>query len=165
LNYASYFFEILKLESDDPAEYGELGRIVITDLFNYAFPIIRYDNGDTGILLEKDNQSNEYPILRELYGRRLDLVYNTHGCIVFMAMGRIFKNYPVIIQWQFIQNGEKEYLLKVIVNQQKQSSLTEIKNELTVLLGKDAEINIEYVNEIPVLASSKRKQVINNWKL
>ena len=30
----SYYYEILKLDSDEPAEPGELGRIVITDLYN-----------------------------------------------------------------------------------------------------------------------------------
>lgn len=34
----TYYYEILKMDSDEPAEPGELGRIVITDLFNYAFP-------------------------------------------------------------------------------------------------------------------------------
>ena len=45
----TYYYEILKMDSDEPAEPGELGRIVITDLFNYAFPILRYDNGDTAV--------------------------------------------------------------------------------------------------------------------
>jgi phenylacetate-CoA ligase len=30
-------------------------------------------------------------------------------------------------------------------------------------LGKDAEIGIEHVNEIPVLASGKRKIVVSNY--
>jgi phenylacetate-coenzyme A ligase PaaK-like adenylate-forming protein len=49
----SYYYEILKMDSDEPAEPGELGRIVITDLYNYAFPILRYDNGDTAIAKRK----------------------------------------------------------------------------------------------------------------
>ena len=31
------YYEILKLDSDEPAEPGELGRIVITDLYNTPF--------------------------------------------------------------------------------------------------------------------------------
>jgi phenylacetate-CoA ligase len=35
-------------ESGKPVLSDELGRIVITDLENYAFPLIRYENGDLG---------------------------------------------------------------------------------------------------------------------
>ena len=51
LNHSGYYFEFLKLEYDEPALEGELSRIVITDLFNYAFPLIRYDTGDTAIFV------------------------------------------------------------------------------------------------------------------
>ena len=50
LNWRSYYFETLKLNSDEPTETSEAGRIVIIDLFNYAFPLILYDAGDLGIL-------------------------------------------------------------------------------------------------------------------
>lgn len=54
----TYYYEILKMDSDEPAEPGELGRIVITDLFNYAFPILRYDNGDTAVATRKEKTAD-----------------------------------------------------------------------------------------------------------
>ena len=104
LNHASYFFEILKLDSDSPADYGELGRVVITDLHNYAFPIIRYDTGDVGVMLPPDKYSNGYPILSKLYGRRMDVCYTPTGKPVSpMAIGRIMKHFNDVKQWQFVQ--------------------------------------------------------------
>ena len=47
-NRADYYYEILKLTSDEPAAKGEVGRIVVTDLYNYAMPFVRYDTGDVG---------------------------------------------------------------------------------------------------------------------
>ena len=44
----NFYIEILKLDSDEPAEPGELGRIVVTDYYNRAFPMIRYDTGIPG---------------------------------------------------------------------------------------------------------------------
>ena len=81
LNHAGYIFEFLKLECDEPAEYGELARIVITDLHNYAFPLIRYDTGDTGILCcgKNNSMSHGWDYMSKLYGRRLDLVYDIGG--------------------------------------------------------------------------------------
>lgn len=166
LNHASYYFEILKLDSDEPAAYGELGRIVITDLHNHAFPIIRYDNGDVGVIAPPNKYSNGYPILSKLYGRRFDICYTTKKQPFSpMTIGRILKHYDNILQWQFIQKGHKEYILKVILKDEESSLfLTTAIQELKEQIGNDANISVEYVNEIPVLASGKRKPVINEWK-
>ena len=53
----SYYYEILKMDSDEPAEPGELGRIVITDLYNDAIPLIRYDNGDLAVAERKEKNA------------------------------------------------------------------------------------------------------------
>ena len=58
----SYYYEILKLDSDEPAEPGELGRIVITDLYNYAIPLIRYDNGDLAVAERKEKRRTFPPV-------------------------------------------------------------------------------------------------------
>ena len=71
----SYYYEILKLDSDEPAEPGELGRIVITDLYNYAIPLIRYDNGDLAVAERKEKDGRFRLYLKELYGRRGDMIY------------------------------------------------------------------------------------------
>jgi len=36
-------------EDGEPCEPGETGRILVTDLTNYGFPLIRYDLGDRGV--------------------------------------------------------------------------------------------------------------------
>ena len=70
-----------------------------------------------------------------------------------------------IQQYQFIQEGAKDY--KMLLNL---CSSDEFKREdemvemLKSFLGKDAVIFVEYVKEIPVLKSGKRKQVVNNYK-
>ena len=48
VNHASYWLEFLKLESDEPQVPGQPARVVVTDLFNRAMPIIRYDTGPGG---------------------------------------------------------------------------------------------------------------------
>ena len=167
LNNAGYYFEILKLETDEPAKYDELGRIVVTDLHNYAFPVIRYDTGDIGQISSPNKNSNGYPILSKLYGRKLDICYTTSGEPFHpMAIGRILKHFDDIIQWQFIQKDETEYTLKVIMKEDieyTQYLKTAIKY-IKEVIGEDAIINKEYVKEIPVLSSGKHKSVVNEWK-
>lgn len=164
LNHSGYVFEFLKLDSDRPAEPGVLARIVITDLFNYAFPLIRYDTGDTAIYARGNENSNGWDYISNLYGRRLDLVYNTNGQPVHpMNFARILKNLQGIIQWQFIQKAEKNYVIKLNVDN-KTVSVDNTVNEIRKVLGNDANVTVEYVDDIPVLASGKRKPVICEWE-
>lgn len=159
LNDSSYFFEVLKLDSDEPAALGELGRIVITDLYNYAFPMIRYANGDCGILAVSDNGE---VYLSKIYGRVMDLVYNTRGEPVSpMTLARILKNIDGIQQWQFIQKNKGVYCIKIISSSQPSESLSaKIKSEIIQYFGDDSNLSIEYVSDIPPLKSGKRKSVI-----
>lgn len=163
-NHASYFIELLKLDTDEPAEYGEIGRVVITDLYNYAFPILRYDNGDTAVMLPPDEYSRGYPVLGTIYGRRMDLTYNTWGGVISpMTYGRILKHYDDISQWQFVQTAEKDYVLKLVMRNPS-ATADAVVGQLKEQLGSDANVGIEYTDEIPVLASGKRKPVVNLWK-
>lgn len=161
LNWGSYFFECLKLNSDSPAENGEVGRIVITDLFNYAFPMIRYDTGDLGIM--KTNSDGGLPVLTEIYGRIRDCVYATDGKMISPAKISVMMwGIKGIKQWQFIQEKKTEYLLKIITDNKLSINQYAILGDLKRVLGSDSKVIIQFVDEIPVLASNKRRAVICN---
>lgn len=160
LNWGSYYFECLKLESDDPAGEDDPGRIVITDLFNYAFPMIRYDTGDLGIMTRGKNR---LPVLKEIYGRSRDCVYTVDGRLISPA--KIFVmmwGAENVKQWQFIQETETEYVMKInAVGKVDEDGMIGIFRNL---LGSEANISITYVDEIPVVSSNKRRAVICNIK-
>ena len=67
-----------------------------------------------------------------------------------------------IRQWQFIQKEKEKYLLKV--NTTSEIDDTDIKRRLKHELGETAQIDIQYVEEIPVLNSSKRKYIVNEYR-
>lgn len=165
LNNASYIFEVLKEHSNEPAAQGELGRIVITDLFNYACPLIRYDTGDMGII-SFDSQHSPCSI-DQLFGRLVDIVYSTKGEPISPSfISRMLKNYDDISTWQFIQNQKNKYTLKLSLRKETTRNAFEkheqiIKQDILTILGQDALIDIMYVKDIPVLSSGKRKPIIN----
>ena len=161
LNWASYYFEILKLESDEPAEDGELGRIVVTDLFNKAFPMIRYDTGDVAKMHRESR--DKLPVLTELYGRRMDLIYDTKGEVVSpFLLCRTMRLSKGIEQWQFIQETATEYTLRITANTDVKPSCEKEVESFKRTLGADAVIRIEYVENIPVMNSLKRKLIVSN---
>lgn len=155
-NTASYFLEILKLDRDEPADDGEIGRVVITDLFNYAFPMIRYVNGDLAIRHVTD-QGQVY--LSGVLGRQADMLYTTDGRPVNWLAGVIFlKKYRDIKQFQLIQESSKEY--RWVLNTMNHGYEAIISDETRNMFGKDADVHIQYVEEIPKLQSGKTQMTI-----
>jgi phenylacetate-CoA ligase len=160
VNTASYVVEILDLERDAPVADGTLGRIVVTDLFNYAMPLLRYDTGDVGALGKVGGRQ----VLTQVEGRRMDQVFNTSGDLVssFTITNQMWK-YAEIRQYQFIQKDRKNYLFRLNLIE-KFNRVDELIHEFRQYFGADADIRIEYVDEIPLLASGKRKKVVNEYR-
>lgn len=161
INWASYFVEILNLDNDEPVENGSIGRIVITDLFNYCVPMLRYDTGDLGIMKENDNGRL---VLTNVEGRRMDMLYDTKGNMVSSHIIHQVCLFPGIIQYQLIQEGEKEYLFKVnATNKFTKTNQNHLIEKYKGYFGSDANVKIEFVDDIPILSSGKRKKVINKF--
>lgn len=163
LNWASYYFELLKLDSDEPAKEGELGRIIVTDLYNKAFPMIRYDTGDVAKMSRSSDSS--LPEFCELYGRRMDMIYDTYGEAVSPSLiGRTMRLSKGVEQWQFIQESENEYVLKITANSDNKPDLSKELESFKNTLGSKAQIQVVYVENIPVMSSLKRKLIVSNYK-
>lgn len=166
LNGAGCIIEILKLDRDEPVNKGEIGRIVVTDFTNYAFPMIRYEIGDLAAPCEY-NPDGTIKSIDKLSGRITDLIFCTNGQVldIFNTVPTEIYNNPLIKQWQFIQKGEKEYLLNLsIKNESIKKEENVFRNKLKDILGQDATISISWQNELPILNSGKRKIIINEWK-
>jgi len=163
INHASYFVEILNLDNDNPVLPGEFGRIVVTDLFNYAMPIIRYDTGDIAKLGINKQGVME---LEQIEGRKMDVIYDSQGNLVssFVIYTKFYNYYHLLKQYQFIQQGEKEYEVKLNLQDATFSFESELIEDIKSDFGSDADVKITYVDEIPPLSSGKRRKVMNNYK-
>ena len=163
VNTESFFVEILKTDSDERAADGELGRIVVTDLYNYAMPIIRYDTGDMGVMETRGNAKT----LTRVDGRRIDFVITTSGKLLspHVLLNSVRSSFEEIVQYQLIKNGRLDYVMKLNLRGKDFPRESEFEQMLkTRMLGEDANVKFEYVDEIPTLASGKRKFVVNNWQ-
>lgn len=161
INSSSYYVEILNLDKDLPVENGQIGRIVVTDYFNKGMPMIRYDTGDIGskIIITENRKTKEFLINVE--GRKMDAIFNTKGELVssFNITNGMW-NYSELLQYQFIQKSKNEYIFKLNCP----NGFTreeELKKDFISVLGSKANICFEYVTEIPLLLSGKRKKVVN----
>ena len=162
INWASYYIEILDLEKDIPVSHGTLGRVVVTDLFNFNMPLIRYDTGDLAVIDIDKGHFNGAPAFFKVEGRRMDTIYDTKGKIMTTAVYEL-EYFPEFKQSQLIQEDKKTYLVKINIDGifTREKKMIDM---LKVYLGEDAIIKVEYVNEIPQLSSGKMKLTLNKYK-
>ncbi|MBE5777388.1 MAG: phenylacetate--CoA ligase family protein [Clostridiales bacterium] len=159
VNKASYYLEVLRPDCDEPVGEHEIGRIVFTDLFNHAFPMIRYDTGDLGSYCLVNGEKQ----LEKVYGRRVDTIFDVHGQIVdphIISHG--MWGVTGIAQWQFIQQARGQYVIRI--NASGDVDEQDLLSRMKHYLGEEACIALEYVQDIPVLGSQKRKYILNEMK-
>lgn len=162
LNIASYHFELLKLDSDEPVvNPGEMGRLVVTDLYNKSMPFIRYDTGDLAV----SNDSNRKSItkLSSLQGRITDVLKDTKGNLVTApVVNNYFAEFYNIKKYQLIQYDKNKYLLKVVEGS-TQPSTNEYIKACKKVLGEEAKVNVEKVEDISAEENGKFKTIINKY--
>jgi len=164
INEADYFIEILDMDKDIPVPYGKIGRIVITDFFNYAMPFIRYDTGDVGAIEIFEINGVQKRFITQFGGRKTDNIYKPNGeRIASNSISTLMWEFNNIKQFQFIQTGQKEYRLLLNIEKPFKDE-NRIYLKIKALLGEEAKIEVEYIKEIPVLASGKRRYIVNEWK-
>lgn len=138
---------------------GESGKLVVTDLNNFAMPLIRYQIEDVGVLSDKPCACGRtLPILEKLEGRVADFLKKADGGLVggVSLVERTLTKIPGIEQMQFVQKS----IDKLIVNRVKghefnQETDVQLLTELQVVFGDTVEILINDIEKMPQEASGK----------
>ena len=157
VNRSSYRIEILDMNSDNYADVGEVGRIIITDLYNKAMPLVRYEVGDLGIALDN---TRDVHFLKCLQGRTADMIIISNGNKISSAtINNYFEKMKKIKQYQLIQNNVNAFTLNVVEYSEGYSD--NVYSELinSFYMGS-AKLKINRVNKIPVQKNGKYKAVI-----
>ena len=91
-------------EQGDACMPGQVGRMVVTDLHNFATPLIRYDLGDYAELADGCPCGRGLPTLKRILGRRRNMVRLPDGRVLWPAIGGLrYSEIAPIRQFQFIQ--------------------------------------------------------------
>jgi phenylacetate-CoA ligase len=90
-----------------PCAPGQIGRVVVTDLHNFAMPLLRYEIGDYAEAGERCPCGRGLPVLRRIVGRMRNMLVTASGDRLhpYFGAAEILDVAP-ILQQQFVQ---KEY--------------------------------------------------------
>jgi len=164
INRASYIVELLAFDGDRPVNEGEEGRVIVTDLFSYAMPLIRYETGDTATLISRKKSGVD--CIKNPEGRIIETIFASNGeKISWAIIYDIMSAADHIIQYQFCQVEERSYQLYLITSPEySKMEERELKSKFHDLLGADANLDFCYTDSIPALPSGKRPMIINSYR-
>ena len=143
---------------------GELGRILITDLSNRVFPFIRYEIGDVGDLGFDENCpcGITLPKLASVEGRIADVLILPDRILTPPNFTNLLGQIDGIEQYQIIQKDKSVLNVKIIKNNAfRQEDECYIRQSFAQLAGANIKIELEYVSEISMPASGKRRFIIS----
>jgi phenylacetate-CoA ligase len=155
------YVEILDNENQ-PCASGEVGRVVVTPLHNYAMPLLRYEIGDYAEVGHACPCGRGLPVLNQIYGRQRNMLVLPTGEKIWPKF--ILSNWAKmgpIRQIQAIQQNRSQIEVKLVIDR----PLIDIEEkQLHQKISEDFDnkfqILLQYVDEIPRTSGGKYEDFI-----
>ena len=157
---------IVEITDDDgrPVAPGEEGNVVVTDLYNYGMPFIRYVTGDRAVAaLEACPCGRGLPLLSHVVGRQLDVLVTVEGThIPGEFFPHLLKDYASIRQFQVAQEETDAIDVKLVVDDRWSSSLqNQLERQIRDTIGEATALRFHCVDAIPLTKAGKLQVVVN----
>ena len=143
----------------------ETGELAITDLHNWGMPFIRYVNGDVASRRDAWHCGGRHglPRLSRIDGRRLDAIRTPDGRVL---PGEFFphmlKDVAGVRRFQVVQDSLDRFTLKVVPGPEFGADQEAyVRREVSKVLGSDASLDLQRVDDIPLTASGKFRVTVS----
>jgi phenylacetate-CoA ligase len=137
---------------------------VVTDLFNYGMPFVRYLTGDRAVAGWKACSCGRgLPLMRPPTGRRLDILSTPDGrSIPGEFFPHLMKDFAAVRRFQVVQDKPDHVELRLVadvtwgdVDRNKVEGIVREK------LGPAMRFDLARVDDIPLTAAGKLRVVVN----
>ncbi len=137
-------------ESGRPCRPGEIGRVVVTSLHNFAAPLIRYEIGDYAEVGEPCDCGRHTPVLKRILGRARNMLKIPDGRTVWPHFGTAaLHRCAPIRQFQVAQRSLHEIELKIVMEGElSQAAEAELKSILCQSLDYPFQVTVKRVEGI-----------------
>ncbi|HEX5443475.1 MAG TPA: hypothetical protein VFW87_06590, partial [Pirellulales bacterium] len=147
-----------------PTPDGEEGNVVITDLYNYGMPFIRYANGDRAVAgWTECGCGRGLPMLRKVVGRRLDVLSTPDGRrIPGEFFPHLLKEFAAIKRFQVVQERPDTIDLRLVTTGDwTADDQRRLHQQVSAVTGPELTMNYRHVGEIALTAAGKLQVVVN----
>ena len=156
---------LVELRTPHGAACGQqAGDVVITDLFNYGMPFVRYANGDRATIAAQPCACGRgLPLLERVDGRVLDAIRTPQGHVL---PGEFFphmlNDVPGLQRFQLVQRRLDRLDLSIVRGAGfDEASLEYIRNEVDKVLGDSVQLHCHFVDDIPLTRSGKMRVTVS----
>jgi phenylacetate-CoA ligase len=156
---------ILEVESDNgKTELRGKGGVVITDLDNYAMPLLRYQNGDYLTLGDEAcSCGRSLRLISKLEGRTSGFLLDINGQLVSGGIcDFIMSGMDVINEFQVRQDA-LDHIRVILVPREEltKDHYDYVENTFRYYLGEAVNVDVEIVDKIPRTKAQKLQTAIN----
>ncbi len=157
----SLFVEVLDDEGHACAP-GQIGRVVLTALHNFAMPLLRYENQDYAEVGEPCPCGRGLPVLKRVLGRKRNMAIAPDGHRFWPRLSpEIWSTTDKIEELQLIQHERDRYEVCVVCQQPLDASQErDLTGALGDALGQALRFSIRYLDDIPRHANGKYERFI-----
>jgi len=158
-------------EKGYPLPPGETGRVLVTFLGNYSFPLIRFDITDMAASsFETCACGRPFPLLDRLEGRATDFLFSSSGGFVSPVYIRhvvgVVHGQDKLRRFQLVQETATDYTLSLqpepgVTIEEMNRIRTPLTADLKSVLGAGANINIQISETIAETDGGKFRYIIN----
>jgi phenylacetate-CoA ligase len=155
------------IKDSESVNAGETGKLILTDLCNYAMPFIRYEIGDLGSPTDEICPcGRNLPIMKSLKGRIFDFVFTPDGHYIpgeYFHCMIIEYNIKSIKEFQIIQESKNKLTIYIVKNSNEPvDDINRFITEIQKIVGENVDIKLIYTSSIKRTSSGKLRHVISN---
>jgi phenylacetate-CoA ligase len=155
--------------SGAPCQAGEIGRVVVTPLHNYATPLLRYEMNDFAEAGDACACGRGLPVIRRIMGRRRNILVTPDGREFWPSlMPRAMQNIVSMREYQFRQTARDTIEVWVAVDNPATAEQEERLRKVLAegLLGTKGmiapfEFRFRYLPEFPRNPNGKHEEFVS----
>ncbi|RGE16230.1 phenylacetate--CoA ligase family protein [Leucobacter sp. wl10] len=136
-----------------PVPAGTVGDIVVTDLLNRVFPMIRYRVGDRGRIVERECPCGvTLPMIAQPEGRTTDIVRLPSGRMINHGLMAMFADHPEAVRvFQIVQSADYSLRIRVVRGDDPRGEqhIASAVAKVRMRIDDEVPIALEYVDRLP----------------
>ncbi|HTJ45247.1 MAG TPA: hypothetical protein VL463_24240, partial [Kofleriaceae bacterium] len=148
-------------DSGAPCAPGETGRVVITDLHNFATPILRYEIGDYATVGEPCACGRGLPVLTRVLGRRRGMLTYPDGRTTWPVFTIACRNAARYRELQLVQPALDRLIVRVVPLPEVAVDRAALAAALRATFAHDFTIDVELVETLGRTPAGKLEEFVS----
>ena len=151
-------------EQGNEVSPGEEGEVVLTSLFDYTMPLIRYAPGDRAVLKEgRCSCGRNGMMLERIAGRAVDVFRLANGRVLNGLSIPFEDLHQDLVRFQLVQETPDRVVMKIVPRNTVNIDLVErVKSVMRHHCGEGITVEIRIVDYIEVPPSGKFRYIVSN---